>query len=64
MKQHTTMVVTADEVLKMRMKTMAITKSLPEALDVPSNEESVISSYHITAHDGENHLEKMWRMLH
>ena len=58
MKRHTTMVVTTDEVLKMRLKTVIVTKTPPEALDVPSTEESVASSYHITAIDGEDHPEE------
>ncbi|GFZ19588.1 hypothetical protein Acr_28g0002930 [Actinidia rufa] len=58
MKHHTTMVVTTDEVLKMKMKIVIVTKTLPETSDVPSSKESVAFSYHITALDGENHLEK------
>ena len=58
MKRHTTMVVTTDEVLKMRLKIVVVTKTLPEISDVPSFEESVVFSYHITALDGEDHHEE------
>ena len=37
---------------------MVVTKTLPKALDVPSSKESVVFSYHITALDGEDHLEE------
>ena len=58
MKYHTTIVVTIDEILKMRLKIVVVTKTLPETLDVPSSEESVAFSYHITALDGEDHPEE------
>ncbi|GFZ02402.1 hypothetical protein Acr_15g0010100 [Actinidia rufa] len=59
MKRHTTMVVTTDEVLKMRLKTVVVTKTLPEVSDVPAFEESAAFSYHITtALDGENYPEE------
>ena len=58
MKHHTTMVVTTDKVLKMRLKTVVVTKTLPEASDVLSSKESVVFSYHITTLDGEDHPKK------
>ena len=58
MKRHTPMVVTTDEVLKMRLKKVIVTETLPEISDAPSSEESVAFSYHITTLDGEDHPEK------
>ena len=58
MKCHTTMVVTTNEVLKMRLKKVVVTKTLPETSDVPSSKEIVAFSYHNTALDGEDHPEE------
>ncbi|GFS34942.1 hypothetical protein Acr_00g0036880 [Actinidia rufa] len=58
MKCHTTIKVTTDEVLKMKLKIVIVTKKISEALDVPASEESVAFSYHITTLDGKDHLEE------
>ena len=58
MKCHTTMVMTTDEVLKIRLKIVVVTTTLPEASNVPFFEESVTFSYHITAFDREDYPEE------
>ncbi|XP_057461067.1 uncharacterized protein LOC130751463 [Actinidia eriantha] len=58
MKRYTTIVVTINEVLKMRLKTVIVTKTLPEASDVSAFEESAAYSYHITTLDGEDYPEE------
>ena len=58
MKRHISLVVTTDEVLKVRQQTLVITKTCPEALDDNFDKESVASSYHVTANDEEIQVEK------
>ncbi|GFZ14444.1 hypothetical protein Acr_24g0006340 [Actinidia rufa] len=58
MKLHTTVVVSTNKVLKMKLKTVVVTKTLLQALDIPSSKESIAFSYHITTLDEEDHPEK------
>ncbi|GFY85495.1 hypothetical protein Acr_04g0002330 [Actinidia rufa] len=44
--------------LKMRLKIVVVTKTIPKASNVPTSKESVAFSYHITSLDGEDHPEK------